>query len=336
MKPFSDLARENRQALEEAASWMQRLKGDPSLELSPEFLSWVDAQKNTQALKAIEEGLMSLQALSASPELLQLRGKAIRSARRANAWRRSPHSVIYRVAASLLIIATISGVADYAIRGNGSVYETDIGVRKLVSLPDGSRVSLDSDTKLHVRYSDTARKVELDRGRARFDVAHDHTRPFTVTAGSQTVVAVGTSFTVEKLGAKVVVTLIQGRVVIKDAHVKEAVKAQQEPPVSLAAGEEFVASRDARNLVQPADVKAATAWEAGQLVFRNITLGEAVTQENRYTEKPIIVDSSIAQLRISGVFNAGDVVSFVSAVTSYLPVQASITAEDHIQLQRRL
>jgi transmembrane sensor len=242
--------------------------------------------------------------------------------------------VLLRAAAALLVFAAVSGVARYYYMNGASVYETDIGVRRMVSLQDGSRVSLDSDTELRVHFSDTARKIELDRGRARFDVAHDRTRPFTVTAGTQTVVAVGTSFTVEKLGSKVVVTLIQGRVVIKNAAA-QPLQARTSAPISLNAGESYAASRDVRAVVQPADLHAATAWEAGQLVFKDVTLEEAVAQENRYTDKPVAVDASVANLRISGVFNAGEVVSFVSAVTSYLPVQATTTADDQILLQKR-
>jgi transmembrane sensor len=69
-------------------------------------------------------------------------------------------------------------------------YKTDIGERRVVALPDGSRISMDSDTRVQVEYGKNARAITLDRGRSRFDVAHDTSRPFTVTAGHQTVVAV--------------------------------------------------------------------------------------------------------------------------------------------------
>src|SRR6202008_2663400 len=100
-------------------------------------------------------------------------------------------------------------------------------------------------------YSEHARTLELDHGRARFDVAHDVTRPFTVTAGSETVVAVGTSFNVERLGATVLVTLIQGHVVIKGAAPSTILQLaniapKSKPPVSLSAGQELVANADTK------------------------------------------------------------------------------------------
>jgi ferric-dicitrate binding protein FerR (iron transport regulator) len=48
-----------------------------------------------------------------------------------------------------------------------------------------------------------------------------------------------------------------------------------------------------------------------------------------------MVDPAVAAIRVSGVFNAGDVKSFVSAVTSYLPVQAAGDTDNSAILQSR-
>src|SRR3546814_12347546 len=66
-----------------------------------------------------------------------------------------------------------------------------------VALEDGSRVRLDTNSALVVRYSRKHRDVVLERGRAQFDVAHAPQRPFTVHAGPGTVRAVGTQFQVQ-------------------------------------------------------------------------------------------------------------------------------------------
>ena len=334
MTSFREMPTEAQQRLEDAAAWRLRLQDDPSLELSSEFLAWIAEPGNCSALKAVGESWSVVEDLGASPELLDLRRAALGQARKANTARWMPRKMIYRAAAALLVIGLLGGGALYVYLLQPTTYETDVGERRIVALADGSRISMDSDTELSVHYSKTARTIELDRGRARFDVAHDVTRPFTVSAGTETVVAVGTSFNVEKIGSKVLVTLIQGHVVIKNSatpppHVKPR------PPVSLDAGEELVASRDVSPQVKPANMQAATAWEAGQLIFKDVSLDEAVARENRYTDKPVIVDPSVASIRVSGVFNAGDVASFVSAVTSYFPVQATTTSDNEILLQRR-
>lgn len=335
MSTFSDLPAEIQERLEAAVGWQLRFKNDPALEISTEFLEWIGDEQNDRAYRAVEDGYTALEDLGALPEVLEMRRAALRRIQYAGTRRWLPKTWIARAAAALVAIAMLGSGAFYIVLYNENVYETGVGERRLVALPDGSRISLDSDTEVQVHYTEHARVLELDRGRARFDVAHDVTRPFTVTAGSETVVAVGTSFNVEKIGKKVLVTLIQGQVVIKSMAPTDESNEKPKPPVSLAAGQEMVASFDKTPIVAQANLQTATAWEAGHLVFKDETLAEAVARVNRYTERPVIVDPSIASLRISGVFNAGDVGSFVSAVTSYFPVQATTTSDNDILLQRR-
>jgi transmembrane sensor len=150
------------------------------------------------------------------------------------------------------------------------------------------------------------------------------------------VVAVGTSFDVERLQSTVLVTLLQGQVVIKnDAPAAVTAKNGNPPSVALKPGEQFVASLDVQPTVAAADLRVASAWELGHLVFRDEPLGDAVARVNRYTAHPVMIDPSIASIRVSGVFNAGDIGSFVSAITSYFPVQASTTGNNNILLQPR-
>jgi transmembrane sensor len=227
-------------------------------------------------------------------------------------------------------IAAIVGALIYLYQGLPTYYKTDIGERRVVALPDGSRISMDSDTQVRVAYRKSARSITLDRGRSRFDVTHDSSRPFTVTAGHQTVVAVGTSFDVERLQSTVLVTLIQGQVVIQGTE-----PTLTTPTISLKAGEQLVVSGDVLRAVTAADPQVARAWEAGRLLFRDERLGDAVARVNRYTAHGIKIDASIASIRISGVFNAGDIGSFVSAVTGYFGVQASTTRDNSILLQPR-
>src|SRR5258708_35461920 len=188
------------------------------------------------------------------------------------------------VAAAILAFGIFGAGALYLHLRLPTYYETDIGERRIVALPDGSRISMDSDTKVRVSYYKMARAITLDRGRSRFDVAHDPSRPFMVTAGPETVVAVGTSFNVEQLQSTVLITLIQGQVVIKNAAppVQAATGANLESSVSLKAGEQFVVSRNARPAPVPADLQVAMAWETGRLVVLDEPLGGAVARANRY------------------------------------------------------
>jgi transmembrane sensor len=340
MSAFDNLASDDKARLEEAAEWWHRMQQDASVELSAEFLDWVSEPTNTKALEAVERTMESLSDFGATPNILDHRRLALTRLRNAGMRRWLPKGAI-RSAAAAIIVAVLSGGAWYFESRQPATYTTDIGERRVVALSDGSRISLDSDSQVDVRYTKTGRTITLDRGRARFDVAHDVSRPFTVTAGSETVVAVGTSFNVERLGSTVLVTLIQGHVLIKDALAVNSPVAlvttapKPKPAVSLVAGEELVATHDAKPVVSNANLDAATAWEAGHLVFRGEPLGQAVERVNRYTDHPLVVDPSAASVRISGVFNAGDVGSFVSAITGYFPVQATTDGDNTITLQKK-
>lgn len=326
MTPFDKLLPEDRAALDDAARWWERLRAEPAQELSAEFLQWVSEPRNGKALNAVRETMAKLDVLGAAPRILDMRRSALKRLRKASAPSWPSRRLLARAAAILLLCAAGAGGYAWYRAANPVIYETGIGERKLIPLSDGSRIALDSDSAVGVRYTNSVRAITLDHGRARFDVAHDPSRPFTVAAGADTVVAVGTAFNVEKLGPKILVTLIQGRVVVK---------ADAAGPIHLTAGQEMVAIGNRLPVLQRADLDAATAWESGHLIFRGESLGDAVQRMNRYTHNPITVSPAAASFPISGVFGAGDIGTFVNAVTAYFPVDATTDAQNRIRLEKR-
>jgi len=345
MTALGDLSADEQHRLEQAAGWRLKLMRDPSVGNTDEYLRWCADPFNARAHEAILKAWSSIGAAESTPAVLELRRQAMARMREAGLDRsRRRRWMMSGAAAAVLVIGV--GLAwpclhqcglDYIAWLSTTSYKTDIGERRIVALPDGSRISMDSDTSVRVTYQQTARSITLERGRSRFDVAHDPNRPFTVAAGLQTVVAIGTSFDVERLQSSVLVTLIQGQVLIKGSRggVAQETSSPAESSISLEAGEELVAARNARPAVVTTDLQVARAWESGRLLFADEQLSDAVARVNRYTTHPIQIDPSIASIRVSGVFNAGDVNSFVSAVTSYFPVRAVTTGTNTIVLQPR-
>lgn len=338
MSALSEQSQDRQRRLDEAAEWQLRLSQDADPALRADYRRWAAEPRNAQAAEAVGKGWNAVGALASAPELLEMRQQALARVRRAGAQRNSWRSRLGWAAAACLVVAMAGGAAFFELRLQPVDYETEIGGRRVVALPDGSHVSMDSDSAMQVRFSETERAIKLTRGRARFDVAHDTSRPFTVTAGTETVVAVGTSFDVEKLGSTVLVTLLQGQVVVKedDGALPIHAVAKSKASVSLTPGQQLVAARHTQPTVASADLQVAAAWEAGHLVFHDELLSAVVERVNRYTEHPVTVDPSAADIRISGVFNAGDVGSFVSAITGYFPVQATTTGSGKILLQHRV
>ena len=82
-----------------------------------------------------------------------------------------------------------------------------------------------------------------------------------------------------------------------------------------------------------ANLDRATAWESGQLAFKDEPLGAVAERVSRYAAQPVSVAPGAAGLRVSGVFKAGDIDTFVDIVTSYLPVRATAAPDGEILLQ---
>jgi transmembrane sensor len=215
-------------------------------------------------------------------------------------------------AASLLLVMAAAGLLAIA-RGFGwQHYETRVGGFSRIVLEDGSVVDLNTDTEIDVRLSGTKRAVRLLRGEGRFQVAHDSSRPFTVSAASASVRAVGTAFSVRlRESAQVDVLVSEGQVAIAAARVARA------PPLSAGEAASVLPDRVSVSRLEPRQLESRLAWTSGRLEFRGETLGEAVAEFNRYNRRQLkLADPTLAALRIGGKFSATDPESFAAALAS--------------------
>lgn len=190
-------------------------------------------------------------------------------------------------------------------------YKSPAGELSRVALADGSRVTLDTATRLHAAYGARERRLELTRGRARFDVAHE-ARPFVVEAAGAIVVAHGTVFDVaiDASGA-VRVALLRGSVEVRRST------AAASPGRWLASGQ-AVAVVPGRAIGPPVPLRPVdTGWVSDMLSFEGMRLDEAVAAVNRAAPQRIrIADPGIAALRVTGAFHATDARAFAEAVVA--------------------
>jgi transmembrane sensor len=180
---------------------------------------------------------------------------------------------------------------------------TAVGENRTVALADGSRVTLNTDSRLRIDASHP-RTVRLERGEAYFDVAHDPAHPFVVEAGGSRVTVLGTRFTVRREGDAVRVLVAQGRVRL----------AANGGAVELARNEEATARAGA--IVRAAHSEAQTAqrlaWREGRIVFDGTSLAAAAAEFNRYNERQIVVSDPVAaRMAIGGSFAPANVDGFV-------------------------
>ena len=206
-------------------------------------------------------------------------------------------------------------------------YETAIGEQRDLVLADGSRVTLNTASRLVVRYDDERRRLELAQGEALFDVRKDPARPFEVSTGSSIARALGTRFAVRR-GANdaVTVSVLDGVVEIvrsedTDRHSvpktgQEISGTEQRIVPKLRRGE--AASVDALGKPGPivvANLKRIEAWQGRKLEFEAEPLASALAEVNRYSDTPLVLGSpELAALRISGVFRTNEMDGFAFAL----------------------
>ena len=180
-----------------------------------------------------------------------------------------------------------------------SEYSTGTGERRVVTLADGTRIDLNSRTRLSVYFSDQRREVELIEGQALFTVAKDPQRPFLVQSRNLTVRVVGTAFDVDRRDNTTTVTVVDGRVAVT------SVETTAVAPLLLDAGQQVIAPVHVEKSLRaaPANISAATAWTHGELVFEGSRLADVIEEFNRHNERQILLaDPALGDMQISGVY----------------------------------
>lgn len=216
--------------------------------------------------------------------------------------------------------------------GTSTAYATAIGERRVVVLDDNSRIELNTNSKVVVRFKRGVREVKLIKGEALFDAAPD-ARPFVVKAADAVIAADGSAQLAVRLGSDgAAVTVRKGAVDV------DPVRAEAKDDMRLTAGVAAIYdSRGTRSrAVSEAEIDRSLAWRQGAIALNGQSLAQAVAEFNRYNHRQIrIADPSIASLRLAGYFQTTEPTSFVSAVTSAFPVRASQGADGAIRLSRR-
>lgn len=222
-----------------------------------------------------------------------------------------------RLFLAVAVIVALAGVGWLVLRFQMATtpvrYATAVGARQTDVLADGSRVTLNTDSVLDVRFTRGRRDVDLQRGEAQFEVAHDASRPFVVRTGMGTVTALGTRFQVRRDADDAVVTLLQGSVAVTQGQERRTLVPDEQARLSEHGG----------ITVRTIDPAQVSGWLDGWLHFTDATLGEVVAEANRYSARKLrLADPALARLRLQGNFRAGDTASIAAVAAALLPVRA--------------
>ena len=262
------------------------------------------------------------------------------------------------VAAGLAVMV-ISGLLLLTPSGNpppvtAAVYETAVGERKMVLLPDGSEVVMNTNSRLAVTFTPSEKVLRLSQGEILVRVAEDRARPLSVLAGDRIIQAVGTEFAVEITDdQQIELIVIEGKVVIgiqppvvapRYPGDVDAVNAAVVPPV-LAQLEDNVVSAGEAVILSAADpvkktvsadyIEVKLSWKEGRLIFRSEPLEKALQEVERYTTVEFVfLDESLRTRTLSGRFRVGDVEALLLSLRLNFGITHEYDGESRVLLSR--
>ncbi|WP_417886291.1 FecR family protein [Zunongwangia sp.] len=176
------------------------------------------------------------------------------------------------------------------------------GKKMLVLLADGSKVHLNSGSKLEYPSGfreNESRNINLE-GEAYFEVSHDESRPFIVHTDKIDVQVLGTTFAINAYAnnTEVNTVLLEGSVSVKSTSEKVA-------PVLLKPGMLAQYSKVNNTLdTSKVNTKLYTAWVKGELIFEATPfLDIANTLERKFNMRISFKNKQIANEKFTAKFN---------------------------------
>jgi transmembrane sensor len=311
----------------EAALWTWRLdSGELTAAERGQFESWLrEDGRHRNAFEQMSRAWSFLDRLAQQPQ--DAKDSAVPDP--APAFRRRRWH--WPAAAAAVLVAALAGALWMTRRPGTQILSTAVGQERHVTLADGSRLTLNTNTLLAVRLTPRRREIYLRRGEAHFDVVHDPARPFLVHAGDAVIRDIGTQFEVRLHSDRDVDVLVdQGQV---EVHAEAAAAGSAGAPgaaagwqQALRAGERLVIAGPRLSVLSlsPRQLADKLAWCQGALVFQSEPLSRAVAEVGRYTHARIVLDGArVGALRISGRFRTDDVPGFFQALQAALPVRVT-------------
>lgn len=215
-----------------------------------------------------------------------------------------------------------------------SSYKTGIGERREVYLSDGSRLTLNTDSSLHIVMSDDSRNISLEQGEVFFSVAHDKERPFIVKAEQGEVRVLGTKFNVRAQASGVSVSILEGKVELSlPANSSGTDKVATKSTILLTGEAATFSSSGELQKSQVIDMERVIAWQDGKFVFKGTPLQEVVKEINRYIDATVsIEDAQLSGLRITGTFATDRIPELLATIEKATPVRVLYRTQQNIVL----
>ena len=232
--------------------------------------------------------------------------------------------LMLKMAAAFATIAVIGvAAANYLLTPHDRIFSTPVGGHSSIAFADGSRIELNTDTRLRARMNADQRVIWLEKGEAFFQVKHDAAHPFVVMAGNHKITDLGTKFLVRRETGRLAVALLEGRV-------RFSASGKQQNSALMIPGDEIVAAKDTSLTKKSVrDLANELGWRRGVLIFQHTTLAEAAAEFNRYNSQKVrIADGEAARRTIDGTFLTNDLEAFTDAAQTIFGLHVETHGND--------
>ncbi|MGM9762442.1 MAG: FecR family protein [Candidatus Cryptobacteroides sp.] len=232
--------------------------------------------------------------------------------------------------AASLLIAAFAGYWIAGMTHETMYYEVtaDRGQKSAVTLPDGSKVHLNSASKICYSsdYNSRNRNVRIE-GEAYFEVAHNEKIPFIVDANGLNIKVLGTKFNVSAYpdNSFVEATLVEGKISAYDGRQEIVLNPSYQVKYNRENGAMQKRQVNPNHLVP---------WLDGEIVFSDNTLDEvARILERMYKVNIIFSDESVKQYSYTGLVHNNSLRNVLDLIAATSPVEYRIY-NDTVKIRR--
>jgi transmembrane sensor len=308
-------------AADQAAEWLTTLMSSDFSEADQQrWQQWRAADPdNERAWQHIEAVCARLKGLQGGPAYQAL---SVQSPRRRN-------SIALLLGLGVAGYAGVLGARSQAWQQLSADMRTAVGERREWTLEDGTRVLLNTDSAVNLRYGTHQRLLQLVTGEIRIETGHARadSRPFIVQTAQGRVRALGTVFSVRQFNDRTQVDVQNSAVEITPASADST-------PLTLTAGQRTAFST--RDVAAPTPSSSDNlAWTLGAIVADDMRLDDFLEELGRYRRGVLRCDPALAKLRFSGVFPLKDTNAILAMLPNSLPVRIRTFSPYWVNVEKR-
>lgn len=194
--------------------------------------------------------------------------------------------------------------------------ETRVGETRMVRLPDGSAMMLNTDSAVAWKFDRDRHVLRVDRGEVSLDVRPGQVRLSLANRAVAALLSPGRFNARLKAGALDIMVL--------RGSASVAMHGAADGTARTAGPDQTLLMTDAAATVRPVSrrqMASTLAWQNGEILFQDEPLSAAVEEYNRYLSGKItIMDSSLGGIRVGGRFTTTDPSVFLAGLRTSLDI----------------